>query len=162
MRRVFNYALRLIIILNIYIMSCGDISANIAFDCLKSQGGLNRVWLANWVEGGVTSLAGVGTGLSSNLTTVYEYAITGNVHNFTETKSSNKDTGTSGTAQVVALTITKTSAEKTAQLNLLSSGRVILFLEDNNKNIHALGLWKGMYFEGSSFLFVFKNPLGIS
>ena len=123
-----------------------DITASIPFECNNSQGGLSTLVLIPFVENSVTVLNGEGTALDAGITEAFKYEFKGNVHSFNEVKTQSIDNGTSTVVQTLNVTLTKVTATKTAQLNLLSEGRVVAFVKDNNGNYTVLGDWKGMYF----------------
>lgn len=124
-----------------------DITAGIGFECETGIGGANKLILIPYVDDALTITDSEVTAIDDDITVAYEYSCAENTLNYTDVKTPSRETGSSPGVQTLGASIKKTSAAKTAILNVLSEGRVIAFVKDNNDIYHALGIWRGMTIE---------------
>ena len=128
-------------------MPC-DISLGRAVQCKDSLGGLRAVYFINWgdatdvtysatagQEDVITAMAGAAIG--------YKYELKG-TSTFEQTLTSSRDNGTTFVDQKLSLDIKKLTIADHKQLKLLSYGRPMIIIQDNNDNYFMAGLTKGM------------------
>jgi len=128
-------------------MPC-DISLGRAVQCKDSLGGLKAVYFINWgdatdvtysatagQEDVITAMAGAAIG--------YKYELKG-TSTFEQTLTSSRDNGTTFVDQKLSLDIKKLTIADHKQLKLLSYGRPMIIIQDNNDNYFMAGLTKGM------------------
>ena len=126
-------------------MSC-DIASGRLRQCKNSQGGLDRLFLLNFVEDAFTVASGVATAINPLVTAVYEYEIDGDTHNFTEDFISARNEGTSVNTQTLTAMLKQMDATTSASLNVLVKGRTLAVAKDRNGVYSVLGFDDGMDF----------------
>lgn len=120
-------------------MAC-DINSSIAKVCKKGLGGTSKFYVFNYVEDAFTVVDGEATSINPLLTTVFEYGIEGDLNTLTEDLVPDPATFTAVNTQVVNLVLGKTTAETSAQLNLLAYSNAQCVIKDRDGVYHALGL----------------------
>lgn len=126
-------------------MAC-DITSGRLRACKEFVGGLETIYLINYVADSFTVVGGGATAINPLVTAVYEYEIDGDTHNLVENFVSSKDNGTAVNTQTLTFMLKGTNATTSAQLNTLIYGKVIAIAKDRNGNYKALGIDDGMDF----------------
>jgi hypothetical protein len=120
-------------------MACDFITKGRDVDCLKGMGGVKNIYIALFADYGITeadaSIATIGS-----ISETFKWAFTGNLQGLTETPTISWDNGNKFITQVLTGTIPFQSADTQHQLELLMINRMIVFVEDYNDNIKAMGI----------------------
>jgi hypothetical protein len=124
-------------------MAC-QITAGRLLGCKAGRGGIKNIFFANYDNYGfvvtgqeVTSLGSLG------VDEVFQYEVKATVNTLTETGTASDDTGNFVNMQSLAVTLPRMSADLQAQVQLICAGRPIVFVEDYNGNILAVGYTAG-------------------
>jgi hypothetical protein len=127
-------------------MAC-DITAGRLRACKNFSGGIDSIFLLNYLDNAFTVSAGnEATAINPLLLAVYEYEIDGDTHNLVQNFVSSKDNGTSVNTQTLTFTLKGVDAPTSAQLNTLIYGKAIVVIKDRNGKYVALGIDDGMDF----------------
>jgi hypothetical protein len=126
-------------------MAC-DITAGRVRPCKNSLGGLNSLYLFNFVQNPFTVTNGVATAINPLLTEVFEYEIEGDGNNVVQTLTSDRNSGTSVNAQVLTANLKKIDATTSAQMNLLAYSYPMAVVKDRTGIYHVLGIDDGIDF----------------
>jgi len=130
-------------------MSC-DISAGRLRACKENLGGMETVYLFNYVTNPFTVSNGAATAINPLITAVYQYEIDGDTHGLVQDFVSSKDTGTSVNTQTLTVMLKKMDALTSAQLNTLVYGKTGAVILDRNGVYHAMGVDDGVDFNVNS------------
>ena len=126
-------------------MAC-DLTQGRAKQCNDSIGGVNKLFLFNFVEDAFTVADGIATAINPLVTVAYEYDLIGDTHPFSQNKVPSRDNGTSPNTQTVVAQLPKMDASTSAELNILSHAPVIAVIKDRNGVYHVAGLDDGVDF----------------
>jgi len=126
-------------------MAC-DIISGIKKSCKASLGGNSAVYLFNFVPDAFTVSAGTATGISTGITQVYSYEITGDGSTLQEVLTSSRETGTSTNLQTLVMVLKGISIAAGNTLNTLAYGTTNAVVKDRNGIYHCLGLLDGFDF----------------
>jgi hypothetical protein len=120
-------------------MACDFITKGRLVDCLKGMGGVKNIYIALYADYGITETAGSIASIGS-ISETFKWAFTGNLQGLTETPTISWDNGNKFVTQVLTGTIPFQGADTQHQLELLMINRMIVFVEDYNDNIKAMGI----------------------
>jgi hypothetical protein len=120
-------------------MACDFITKGRNVDCLKGMGGVKNIYIALFAEYGITESAASIDSIGS-ISETFKWEFTGNLQGLTETPTISWDNGNKFITQVLTGSIPFQSADTQNQLELLMINRMIVFVEDYNGNIKAMGI----------------------
>jgi hypothetical protein len=120
-------------------MACDFITKGRLVDCLKGMGGVKNIYIALYADYNITATAGSIASIGS-ISETFKWEFTGNLQGLTETPTISWDNGNKFVTQVLTGTIPFQAADTQNQLELLMINRMIVFVEDYNDNIKAMGL----------------------
>ena len=138
-------------------MSC-DISLGRREVCKNSVGGLNAVYFINYGDVDINDYTydGTDTDMITNISgeatiNAYKYDLKG-TSSFTENINSSRENGTTFFEQVLELTFKQLTVEMHKEIKLLSYGRPIVLVEDNNRNFFLAGAKNGCDVTGGTIV----------
>jgi len=138
-------------------MSC-DISLGRKEVCKNSVGGLNAIYFINYGDVDVNDYTydvtdtDMITDINGAATiNAYKYELKG-TSSFTENINSSRENGTTFFEQVLELTFKGLTVEMHKEIKLLSYGRPIVLVEDNNSNFFLAGLQHGCDVTGGTIV----------
>ncbi len=128
-------------------MACDLIVAGIAKTCKGNLGGTSKVYIFNFVDTAYTGYsAGTATGISTGVTAVYEFEITGDLSTLTEVLTTSRNEGTASNLQTLVVSLNGISAQSSDTLNKLAYSTTNAIVRDRNGIYHALGETDGFDF----------------
>lgn len=126
-------------------MAC-DLTVGRLRQCADSIGGLDKMYLVNFVDDAFTVVDGEATAINPLVTVAYEYEITGDVHNLAQDFVKSRDNGTSVNTQTITAILQKMDSTTSNELKKLVQGRTVVVLKDRNGDYVACGLDDGVDF----------------
>lgn len=123
-------------------MACEFIDSGRLLECKNYTGGLVNAYFAPWSNIGATVVSSELTGLG-DLAEVFKFELKNTGNTYVETETASRDNGTIFYDSQLNLVLTGLTAPLVNQAKLLSRDRMLIFLEDNNGKIHAIGLKNG-------------------
>lgn len=126
-------------------MAC-DITQGRRVPCKDSIGGTSKAFFMNFVENPFTVAAGEATAINPLITDVFQYDLTGDTSNYSESMVSDRTAGTTVNTQTLTLALNKITEDDTNQLNLLAYGYPIVVIKDRNNIYRAMGITEGVDF----------------
>jgi hypothetical protein len=131
-------------------MATCDITAGRLRACKENLGGMETVYLFNYVTQPFTVANGAATAINPLITAVYQYEIDGDTHGLVQDFVSSKDTGVSVNTQTLTVMLKKMDAITSAQINILVYGKTGAVIKDRNGVYHAMGVDDGVDFNVNS------------
>lgn len=138
-------------------MSCSNISSGFTLDCNDSQGGVDKIFIANGpvdsfifdVDKVITAINVDGAPLTPADFFVFE--VPRQTSSITETPTPSQENGTLFFDQAVTFYLNKMETEKRNQLLLMAQATsMIVVVKDNNSKYWSIGIEKGAYMSGGS------------
>jgi ribosomal protein L6P/L9E len=126
-------------------MAC-NITTGRAKACKEFQGGVQSLFIFNFLENAFTVTAGEATAINALLTEVFEYKVEGDGQTLVENMVSDRNTGTTVNTQTITAMLKGIDAETSAELNLVAKGYPMAVVKDRNGVYHAVGLDDGIDF----------------
>lgn len=140
-------------------MACSNISAGIALDCNESNGGIEKIYIANGPVQSISTATG-NTGIvdeivvgGSPLTPAdfYEFEVPRQTSSLTETHTVSQTNGTLFYDQALTMVFNKMEADKRNQLLLMAQAtNMVVIAKDNNGIYWSIGLERGAYMTAGS------------
>ena len=135
-------------------MATSDITSGIGIEDLNATAGFKALYVANFDDYDFSTTEDETDGiLLTGLPTdfeVYKFPLKNVGNTYSEPSSSSRDTGTTTFNGTLAVVFTKISAKKSFQLRQMVWGRPIVFAETNGGEILAIGLRRGVEFNGTA------------
>ena len=135
-------------------MATSDITSGIGIEDLNATAGFKALYVANFDDYDFSTSEDETDGiLLTGLPTlfeVYKFPLKNVGNTYSEPSSSSRDTGTTTFNGTLAVVFTKISAKKSFQLRQMVWGRPIVFAETNGGEILAIGLRRGVEFNGTA------------
>ena len=131
-------------------MSC-NITAGFTLDCSDSNGGLDKIFIANGPVESITESSGTITAITvggSALTPsdFFEFEVPRQTSSFTETINVSNENGTVFYDQALTMIFNKMEASKRDQILLLSqNNEMVVVFKDNNSKYFSVGVERGAY-----------------
>lgn len=131
-------------------MSC-NITAGFTLDCNDSNGGIDKIFIANGPVQSITEAAGTITAITvggSALTPsdFFEFEVPRQTSSFTETINVSNENGTVFYDQALTMIFNKMEATKRDQILLLSqNNEMVVVFKDNNGKYFSVGVERGAY-----------------
>ena len=126
-------------------MSCLT-TAGILIACKEAIGGIKAIYLGDYATFANTATINGGSNLVTALNTgdVYEFELPKHTGSFTEEAAISIENGTVYYTQTVVAMFHGMTAARSLQLQTISKGRNVLFVQDNNDNIWMCGYKDGV------------------
>lgn len=131
-------------------MSC-NITAGFTLDCNDSNGGIDKIFIANGPVESITETSGTITAITvggSALTPsdFFEFEVPRQTSSFTETINVSNENGTVFYDQALTMVFNKMEAAKRDQILLLSqNNEMVVVFKDNNGKYFSVGIERGAY-----------------
>jgi ribosomal protein L6P/L9E len=126
-------------------MAC-NITTGRAKACKEFQGGVQSLYLFNFLENAFTVVDGEATAINPLLTEVFEYKVEGDGQTLVENMVSDRNTSTTVNTQTITAMLKGIDADTSAELNLVAKGYPMAVVKDRNGVYHAVGLDDGIDF----------------
>lgn len=123
--------------------ACDFITSGRLLECKNYTSGLKNAYMAQFDDFGFTVANSELTSIGS-LAEVFKFELKNTGNTYVETETASRDNGTIFYDSAINLVLTGLTAELVNQAKLLSRDRFVLFLEDNNGTIHAVGITNGV------------------
>jgi len=132
-------------------MACSNLTAGFTLDCNDSNGGVEKIFIANGPVESITESAGVVTAITvggSALTPAdfFEFEVPRQTSSFTETHTVSQENGTLFYDQALTAVFNKMEATKRNELLLMGQAtNMVAVFKDNNGKYWSVGLERGAY-----------------
>ena len=132
-------------------MACSNLTAGFTLDCNDSNGGVEKIFIANGPVQSITESAGVVTAITvggSALTPsdFFEFEVPRQTSSFTETHTVSQENGTLFYDQALTAVFNKMEASKRNELLLMGQAtNMVAVFKDNNGKYWSVGLERGAY-----------------
>ena len=132
-------------------MSCSNLTAGFTLDCNDSNGGIDKIFIANGPVQSISETAGVVTAITvggSALTPsdFFEFEVPRQTSSFTETINVSQENGTVFYDQALTMVFNKMEADKRNQILLMAEATsMVVVFKDNNGKLFSVGLERGAY-----------------
>mgnify|MGYP006928181195 CR=1 FL=1 len=127
-------------------MAASDLTAGRAKIKKFGIGGVQKLFLMNFLADAFTIVDGVVTAKNIGLTVAYGYALDGDGQVLVEEKASGANTGSSPTTQTITAIIKKQDAATSLELNNVAHSFPIAIVKSNNGDYHLVGQTNGVDF----------------
>lgn len=133
-------------------MACSDILAGIGRQCNNTLGGVQKIYIFNYLEDPFTISAdnSEATAMNVLLTQSFEFEITGVGNILEQNVVSSRDSFTTVNTQTITALLGGMTPAKHATLKLLVNSRAMAVIKDRNAKYHAVGIGQGLN-EGIDF-----------
>lgn len=132
-------------------MACSNLTAGFTLDCASSNGGIDKIFIANGPVQSITESAGVVTaitvgGAALTPSDFFEFEVPRQTSSFTETVNVSQENGTVFYDQALTMVFNKMEAAKRNQILLMAEATsMVVVFKDNNGKYFSVGLEKGAY-----------------
>lgn len=132
-------------------MACSNLTAGFTLDCNDSNGGIDKIFIANGPVESITEAAGVVTAITvggSALTPsdFFEFEVPRQTSSFTETINASQENGTVFYDQALTMVFNKMEATKRNQILLMAEATsMVVVFKDANGKYFSVGLERGAY-----------------
>ena len=122
-------------------MACTQTLTGISRDCLGNNGGIRKVWLANYDNvASLTVVSGAITAISmSNSEKFKLYEFARNTSSLSSNYAVNAENGTSYVESDLLMVFNRMDTSKRLEIVALAQGNLVAIVEDNNGNKWYLG-----------------------
>jgi len=131
-------------------MSC-NITAGFTLDCNDSNGGIEKIFIANGPVESITETSGTITAITVGGSALapsdfFEFEVPRQTSSFTETINVSNENGTVFYDQALTMIFNKMEASKRDQILLLSqNNEMVVVFKDNNGKYFSVGVERGAY-----------------
>lgn len=132
-------------------MACSNLTAGFTLDCNDSNGGVEKIFIANGPVQSITESAGVVTaitvgGVPLTPADFFEFEVPRQTSSFTETHTVSQENGTLFYDQALTAVFNKMEASKRNELLLMGQAtNMVAVFKDNNGKYWSVGLERGAY-----------------
>lgn len=132
-------------------MACSNLTAGFTLDCNDSNGGIDKIFIANGPVQSIAHTAGVVTEIIVNSVALgpsdfFEFEVPRQTSSFTETVNASQENGTVFYDQALTMVFNKMEAAKRNQILLMAEATsMVVVFKDNNGKYFSVGLEKGAY-----------------
>lgn len=132
-------------------MACSNLTAGFTLDCNDSNGGVEKIFIANGPVQSITESAGVVTaitvgGAALTPSDFFEFEVPRQTSSFTETHTVSQENGTLFYDQALTAVFNKMEATKRNELLLMGQAtNMVVVFKDNNGKYWSVGLERGAY-----------------
>lgn len=130
-------------------MSCSNLTAGIPLDCLGSEGGIEKVFIANGPVESITETAGVISAITVGGSALapadfFSFGTPKQTSSLTETPAISQENGTISYQQDLILVMNKLDAAKRNQILLMAEANaMVIVAKDNNGLYWSVGVERG-------------------
>jgi hypothetical protein len=132
-------------------MACSNLTAGFTLDCNDSNGGIDKIFIANGPVESITESAGTITAITvsgSALTPsdFFEFEVPRQTSNFTESINVSQENGTVFYQQDLVMVFNKMEAAKRDQILLMAQAtNMVVVFKDNNGKFFSVGVERGAF-----------------
>ncbi len=137
-------------------MACSNLTAGFTLDCNDSNGGIDKVFIANGAVESITESAGTITaitvgGAALTPSDFFEFEVPRQTSSFTETINVSQENGTVFYDQALTMSFNKMEASKRDQILLMAQAtNMVVVFKDNNGKYFSVGVEKGAFMTAGS------------
>ena len=139
-------------------MACSNLTAGFTLDCNDSNGGIDKIFIANGPVESITETAGTITAITvggSALTPsdFFEFEVPRQTSSATETINVSQENGTVFYDQALTMIFNKMEAVKRDQILLMAQAtNMVVVFKDNNDKYFSVGVKRGAFMTSGSSL----------
>ena len=132
-------------------MACSNLTAGLTLDCNDSQGGIDKIFIANGAVESITESTGTVTAITVGNAALtpsdfFEFEVPRQTSSFTETITASQENGTVTYDQQLTMVFNKMEAAKRNQILLMGEATsMVVVFKDNNGKYFSVGLERGAY-----------------
>ena len=132
-------------------MACSNLTAGFALDCNDSNGGIDKIFIANGPVESITETGGLVSAITVGGSALapadfFEFETPRQTSSITETATISQENGTVFYDQALTMVFNKMDAAKRNQLLLMAEATsMVVVAKDNNGKYWSIGLEKGAY-----------------
>lgn len=132
-------------------MSCSNLTAGFTLDCNDSQGGIEKLFIANGPVSSITEANGVVTAINVGGSALvpadfFVFLTPRQTSSLTETQTPSQENGTVTYDQALTMVFNKMEAAKRNQLLLMAEATsMVVVAKDNNGKYWSIGLERGAF-----------------
>jgi hypothetical protein len=137
-------------------MSCSNLTAGFTLDCNDSQGGIEKIFIANGPVQSITETAGLITAITVAGAALvpgdfFEFATPRQTSSLTETQTPSQENGTVTYDQALTMVFNKMEATKRNQLLLMAEATsLVVVAKDANGKYWSIGIERGAFMTSGS------------
>lgn len=137
-------------------MSCSNLTGGFTIGCNDSQGGIEKIFIANGPVQSFTETAGVVSAITVGGSALvpadwFVFETPKNTSSLTETVTASQENGTVTYDQAITMVFNRMEAEKRNQLLLMAEATsMVVVALDNNGIYWSIGIERGAYLTSSS------------
>ncbi len=137
-------------------MACSNLTAGFTLDCNDSNGGIDKIFIANGPVESITETSGTITAITvggSALTPsdFFEFEVPRQTSSFTETINVSQENGTVFYDQALTMIFNKMEAAKRDQILLMAQAtNMVVVFKDNNDKYFSVGVKRGAFMASGS------------
>ena len=139
-------------------MACSNLTAGFTLDCNDSNGGIDKIFIANGAVDSITESAGLISaitvaGAALTPSDFFEFEVPRQTSSFTETINVSQENGTVFYDQALTMIFNKMEASKRDQILLMAQATdMVVVFKDNNGKYFSVGVERGAYMSAGSSL----------
>ena len=132
-------------------MACSNITAGFTLDCNDSNGGIDKIFIANGPVESITETSGLVTAITVGGSALapadfFEFEVPRQTSSATETITVSQENGTVFYDQALTMVFNKMEADKRNQILLMAEATsMVVVFKDNNGKYFSIGLERGAY-----------------
>ena len=137
-------------------MACSNLTAGFTLDCNDSNGGIDKIFIANGPVASITESAGIVTAINDANGALapadfFEFEVPRQTSSFAETVAVSQENGTVTYDQALTMVFNKMDAAKRNQILLMAEATsMIVVFKDANGKYFSVGLERGAYMSAGS------------
>ena len=137
-------------------MACSNLTAGFTLDCNDSNGGIDKIFIANGPVVSITESAGLVTAINDatgamSPSDFFEFEVPRATSSFAETVAVSQENGTVTYDQALTMVFNKMEAAKRNQILLMAEATsMVVVFKDNNGKYFSVGLERGAYMSAGS------------
>ena len=137
-------------------MACSNLTAGFTLDCNDSNGGIDKIFIANGPVQSITEAAGVITAITVGGAALvpadfFEFEVPRQTSSFTETINVSQENGTVFYDQALTMVFNKMEAAKRDQILLMAQATdMVVVFKDNNGKYFSVGVERGAFMTAGS------------
>lgn len=137
-------------------MACSNLTAGFTLDCNDSNGGIDKIFIANGPVESITETAGLVTAITVGGSALapsdfFEFEVPRQTSSFAETVAVSQENGTVTYDQALTMVFNKMDATKRNQILLMAEATsMVVVFKDANGKFFSVGLERGAYMSAGS------------
>ena len=137
-------------------MACSNLTAGFTLDCNDSNGGIDKIFIANGPVESITEAAGIVTAITVGGSALapadfFEFEVPRQTSSFAETVAVSQENGTVTYDQALTMVFNKMDAAKRNQILLMAEATsMVVVFKDANGKYFSVGLERGAYMSAGS------------